>query len=350
MLLRNLILRNFRCFEQMEASFCPKLNLVIGPNARGKTSLLEGVCVLLRLQSPRAARLGEVIRYGQKGLVADGYFDRLHLQFYYGLSRKKLALDGVEQKDGAEYLAAARVMWFGNGDMELVVGGGDKRRRFLDFVGGQLDGRYRGVLREYERSLRSRNLLLRAPQVRWAEVRAFNEPLVRAGSVLWELRAGLVERLAPLAAEAYRAISGNTEEMMSMLYLAGIGGGVPGHEEWFERSLGDSRDEEARLRTTLVGPHRDDVQLLLSDHPAVQGSEGQQRSVALALRMAAVRVFTEHFGRGPVLLLDDVIGELDAGRRSRLLEMLPMDAQRIVATTSLDWLPGGTGDAQVIRL
>jgi DNA replication and repair protein RecF len=320
MLLRNLILRNFRCFEQVEASFGPGLNLVIGPNARGKTSLLEGVCVLLRLQSPRAARLGEVIRYGQRGLVADGYFDRLHLQFYYGLSRKKLALDGVEQKDGSDYLAAARVVWFGNGDMELVAGGGDKRRRFLDFVGAQLDSRYRGVLREYERSLRSRNLLLRAPQVRWAEVKAFNEPLVRAGSELWALRADLVARLAPFVTEAYAAISGNPSEVMSLMYVAG------------------------------VGPHRDDVQMLLMEHPVVQGSEGQQRSVALALRMAAVRVFTEHFGRGPVLLLDDVIGELDAGRRGRLLGMLPADAQRIVATTSLDWLPEGARDAQVIRL
>jgi DNA replication and repair protein RecF len=350
MLLRNLVLRNFRCFEQMEASFGPGLNLVIGPNARGKTSLLEGVCVLLRLQSPRAARLGEVIRYGQRGLVADGYFDRLHLQFYYGLSRKKLALDGVEQKDGSEYLSAARVVWFGNGDMELVSGGGDKRRRFLDFVGAQMDARYRGVLREYERSLRSRNLLLRAPQVRWAEVKAFNEPLVRAGADLWGLRAALVERLSPFVGEAYSAIAGNPVERMSALYVGGVGGGVPGDIEWFERSLAESRDQEARLRTTLVGPHRDDVQLLLMEHPAVQGSEGQQRSVALALRMAAVRVFTEHFGRGPVLLLDDVIGELDAGRRGRLLGMLPTDAQRIVATTSLDWLPEGVGDAQVIRL
>jgi len=350
MLLRNLVLRNFRCFEQMEASFGPGLNLVIGPNARGKTSLLEGVCVLLRLQSPRAPRLGEVIRYGQRGLVADGYFDRLHLQFYYGLSRKKLALDGVEQKDGSEYLSAARVVWFGNGDMELVSGGGDKRRRFLDFVGAQMDARYRGVLREYERSLRSRNLLLRAPHVRWAEVKAFNEPLVRAGADLWGLRAALVERLSPFVGEAYSAIAGNPVERMSALYVGGVGGVVPGDIEWFERSLAESRDQEARLRTTLVGPHRDDVQLVLMEHPAVQGSEGQQRSVALALRMAAVRVFTEHFGRGPVLLLDDVIGELDAGRRGRLLGMLPTDAQRIVATTSLDWLPEGVGDAQVIRL
>ncbi len=213
-----------------------------------------------------------------------------------------------------------------------------------------MDARYRGVLREYERSLRSRNLLLRAPQVRWAEVKAFNEPLVRAGADLWGLRAALVERLSPFVGEAYSAIAGNPVERRSALYVGGVGGGVPGDIEWFERSLAESRDQEARLRTTLVGPHRDDVQLLLMEHPAVQGSEGQQRSVALALRMAAVRVFTEHFGRRPVLLLDDVIGELDAGRRGRLLGMLPTDAQRIVATTSLDWLPEGVGDAQVIRL
>lgn len=350
MLLRSIILRNFRCFEQMEAAFAPGLNLVIGPNARGKTSLLEGICVLLRLQSPRATRLGELIRYDQRGLVADGYLDRLHLQFYYGLTRKKLALDGVEQKDGAEYLAAARVVWFGNGDMDLVTGGSEKRRRFLDFVGAQMEPRYRGVLREYERSLRSRNLLLRAPQVRWAEVRAFDEPLVRAGSELWCLRAALAERLMAPVSEAYAAVSGNPEESMTMEYVSGVGGGLCGEEGLFARALLESRDEEARLRTTLVGPHRDELRLSLMGYPADRGSEGQQRSVALALRMAAVRAFTDHFGRAPVLLLDDVIGELDAGRRARLLGMLPDDAQRIIATTALDWLPGGGSDGHVIQL
>ena len=159
--LSSLKVRHFRCFEAFEAEFAPGANFIVGPNARGKTSVLEAACILLRLQSPRVTRLAHVIQHERRGLVVDGYFGARHLQFYLSRERKKLALDGVEQKTAREYLEIARLVYFGNRDIEIVRGSGEGRRRFLDFVAAQLDGGYRKTLRDYERALRSRNLLLK---------------------------------------------------------------------------------------------------------------------------------------------------------------------------------------------
>ena len=155
--LTTLKLRDFRCFASVECEFAPGTTAIIGANAQGKTSLLEAACVLLRLQSPRANSLAPLVRIGGVGFVADGFFNGTHLQFYFSPQRKKLALDSVEQRTAAEYLEVGRTVWFSNGDIAIVRGAADERRRYLDFVAGQLDPVYRRHLRNYERALRARN-------------------------------------------------------------------------------------------------------------------------------------------------------------------------------------------------
>src|SRR3954471_8430398 len=135
--LRSFKIRHFRCFEKFEAEFAPGLNLIVGPNAHGKTSLLEAACILLRLQSPRVARLTEVVQHERRGFVVDGYLGERRLQFYYSAARRKLALDGVEQANPREYLEIGRLVYFAMSDIELVRGSADVRRRFLDFVATQ---------------------------------------------------------------------------------------------------------------------------------------------------------------------------------------------------------------------
>lgn len=340
-MLTALKLRDFRCFPALEAEFAPGVNVIVGPNAQGKTSLLEAACVLLRLQSPRSTSLGPLVRIGTAGLVVDGFCAGNHLQFYFSPRRKKLALDSVEQRSATDYLKIGRVVWFSNADIALVRGGADERRRYLDFVAVQLDPVYRRHLRDYETALRSRNRLLKQPGVRWREVAAFDAPLLAAGTALTEARARLVAELAPHASKAQRAIGGETGEALTLLYEPGSGGA-------FAENLAGSRDEDLRLRQTTVGPHRDELSLALNGMPSALASEGQQRTLVLALRLAHARLLEDRHEALPLLLLDDIFGELDLRRRNALLSHLPAGAQQIITTTHFDWAE--TASARVFHL
>lgn len=343
-MLTTLKLRDFRCFTALEAEFAPGANVIVGPNAQGKTSLLEAACVLLRLQSPRAATLAPLVRLDAVGFVVDGFYSGNHLQFYYSARRKKLALDSVEQRTAAEYLKIGCAVWFSNGDIALVRGAAEERRRYLDFVATQLDPGYRRHLRNYETALRSRNRLLKMPTTRWREIAAFDEPLIVAGTAITQARSRLIASLEPHAVEAQQAIGGAAGETLSMHYAAGCGD----DGEDFAANLAANRDEDLRLRQTRVGPHRDELVLELNGHGSELASEGQQRTLALALRLAQARLIAAQCEALPLLLLDDIFGELDPARRNALLAHLPAGAQQIITTTHLDWAQ--TNIERVFRL
>lgn len=332
-MLRDLQLRDFRCFESIAAEFVPGFNFIVGANGQGKTTLLEAACVLLRLQSQRSSSLAPAVRVGRHSFIVSGRAGEHLLQFYYSALRRKVAFDGVEQRDQAEYLRLFRVVSFAGHDLELIRGPGETRRRYLDFIGTQTEARYRPVLRAYERALRSRNALLKSPHSRPRELAAYTEPLVRAGTALRAMRATLVRRLAPFAESSHRAISGGAENL-SLEY-------APGSEEDFAAQLARTRTEEERLRLTLVGPHRDDLRLQVEAMAAAHfASEGQQRTIALALKLAQAQLFAENTATPPLLLVDDIFGELDAARRNALLAHLPDESQKLVTATTLDWRAG----------
>ncbi len=323
-------LRDFRCFAALETEFASGTNVIVGPNAQGKTSLLEAACVLLRLQSPRSGSLAPLVRIDAAGFVVDGFYSGNHLQFYFSPRRKKLALDSVEQRTAAEYLKIGRVVWFSNGDIALVRGAAEERRRYLDFVAAQLDPGYRRNLRNYETALRSRNRLLKMPHPRWREIAAFDEPLLDSGMALTQARRVLIAALEPHAMESQLAIGGAVGETLGLQYQPGCG-------EDFAANLEASRKEDLRLRQTRVGPHRDELILKLNGLGSELASEGQQRTLALALRLAQTRLIAAQTGTLPLLLLDDIFGELDPARRNALLAHLPKGAQQIITTTHLDW-------------
>ncbi len=329
-MLTELQLRDFRCFAALRVDFAPGFNFFVGPNGQGKTSILEAACVLLRLQSQRSATLAPLIRIGQHSLGVTGKWDDHRMEFRYSPLRRKLIFDDAEQSSPNEFLRLARVVSFANTDIDLVRGSGEARRRFLDFLGSQIEPRYRPTLRSYERALRSRNALLKSTPPKPRELAAYNAPLIEHGSALSALRARLVERLAPFASDAHGEISASAESLR--LHFA------PGNTEDFAADLARTRALETRLRQTVVGPHRDDITLLVDSMPAVQyASEGQQRTLALSLKIAQARVFSLEEKVDPLLLIDDIFGELDPPRRNRLLTALPVGSQKLVTATSMAW-------------
>ncbi|PYL46147.1 MAG: hypothetical protein DMF40_13500 [Verrucomicrobia bacterium] len=330
-MLTSLRLHNFRCFEGLSVDIGPGLNLFLGGNGEGKTTILEGVCVLLRLQSQRSASLAPVVQTGKKSFGVRGRFEEHELEFRYRALRRQVRFDGVEQRTVGEYLRLGRVVSLANVDIELVRGGSDTRRRYLDFLGLQIDNAYRPALRAYERALRARNALLKSPTARPREVAAYDAPLIQHGQVLLRQRAELTESLAPLAGQAYERISAAREK--STLRF------VPGASADFEGDLERSHRESIRLRQTIVGPHRDDLELRIDDFPAAQfASEGQQRGIALAMKIAQADVLKKSGDKkAPLLLIDDIFGELDPERRNALLDNLPPASQKLVTATAMPW-------------
>ena len=333
-MLESIVLHDFRCFARAEFHPVPGLNLLSAPNASGKSSVLEAICVLLRLQSPRAGSLGETVRHGTTGFSLRGRVGERELVCHYSAAEgRRLVLDDVPQRKSNEYLANGLVAFFSNEDIELVRGTSSKRRRFLDFLGSQCDAGYLKNLRAYERALRSRNFLLKEGPHRGREISAYDGPLLAAGQYLGRARQELCAELAPLVAKHVAAISPRGE-------ACGLRYERSGGED-FPAALEASAAEERRLRQTVVGPHRDDVLLELDGAAAATfASEGQQRTLTLALRLAQAELIRARRGSPPVYLLDDIFGELDTERRRRLLAALPADSQRILTTTTWQWLEG----------
>src|SRR6266550_717016 len=201
----------------------------------------------------------------------------------------------------------------------------------------------RGRFEEHElefrySALRARNALLKSPVPRAREVAAYDAPLIEHGRVLLRLRADLANMLAPLATQAYQRISAGREKFALRF--------IPGASGDFGGDLERSHSESIRLRQTIVGPHRDDLELRVDDLPAAQfASEGQQRTIALAMRIAQAEALKKSSeGKAPLLLIDDIFGELDHERRNALLDNLPADSQKLTTATAMPWRDEITAD------
>jgi DNA replication and repair protein RecF len=323
---------DFRCFPALDLEAPPEGAVLVGSNAQGKTSILEAICLLIRLQSPRSNRLATLARLGCSGFGVAGDPWRQDRKVRHARDGLKLVVDGETRPSQSAYLAdGGLVVWMGNEDLELVRGPGEGRRRYLDFLGAQIDPAYRRAWSRYRRALRAKNLLLKESRPRAAEIRSYEEILIEHGSLLMETRARLVEGLQPAAAEAQKAVSGR-DEPLTLRYLPASGPDL-------RESMLAARERETRLRQAVVGPHRDDLELRLHGMPAADfASEGQQRTLALALKLAQGRLLEASAGKLPIYLLDDIFGELDPARRNALMSHLPGRAQKWITTTHLDWL------------
>jgi DNA replication and repair protein RecF len=340
-MLNDLLLRDFRCFKECRVALHEETTLFIGRNAQGKTSLMEAACVLLRLQSPRTGNRSELIRLGAGSFLVEGTQDGRRMRCAQSSSTRRLALNGNVCGRSADYLAGSGlVVWMDHRDMNLLRGAGEHRRRHLDFAASQLFPDYLKALRGYERALRGRNhVLKRDAVIAWRQADAFAHVMNDFAQVLRSRRQELVNAMKPHVSALHHDLS-NGAEHAKLTYQPGF------EADDLSEELKARREDESRTRQTIAGPHRDDLQITLNGLDAsTYASEGQQRSVALAMKAAQARVLEEASGRAPLLLMDDIFGELDAERRRALLRMIPQGTQKIITTTTLDWasgnLPGG---------
>ncbi|MFZ4767240.1 MAG: DNA replication/repair protein RecF [Roseimicrobium sp.] len=332
-MLSRLQVRDFRCFESGEIALHPETTILVGQNAQGKTSLIEAVCVLMRLQSPRTSARNDFIRFGAKACVIEAQLGATRLRFGQSTVNRRLAVDDAICGRVGDYLrSTARVVWLDHSDMNLTRGHAEHRRRYLDFAAAQLFPEYLPALKSYERALRSRNFLLKRDAiVAWAQVDAYGAQLAVHARVLFACRRELIERLHPYVCAAHAHVSGMAE-LAELSYLPGCSG------DDMEQELRANRSEEERLRSTVIGLHRDDLRLAIDGREAgVFASEGQQRTLCLAMKLAQARVLEQGRGEPPLLLMDDIFGELDKRRRGALLSFLPQHAQKIITTTFIDW-------------
>ncbi len=316
--LAHLKLRDFRNYPRLDADFTPGFHLLLGDNAQGKTNILEAVYLIATLRSFRGVGSAQMVRHGQKG-----YFIGSHVigqgehetKMYWSSRERSLSLDNQPVRKLTDYLGVLRTVVFCSEDALLVKGPGRARRRFIDLLLSQTHPTYLPLLQRYAMALRSRNALLKRPTLDLIALESFSKELVAAGEAIIKLRQELVPKFSPLARLAYRRISNDAEDLR-LEYQ-------PSVKHDFTLDLVQMQARERSYRSTLVGPHRDEIQLLLNDRPAAQfGSEGQKRTLAIALKMAQAEYLTGLHGAPPVLLIDDVMGELDLKRRTGLVPLL----------------------------
>ncbi len=321
--LAHLRLRDFRNYARLDVDFTPGFHLMLGDNAQGKTNVLEAIYLMATLRSFRGVGGAQMIQHGKSGYFAGGKVvgrTTHEIKMYWSLRERKLSLDAQPVRKLMDYVGVLRAVVFCTEDLQLVKGTARARRRFLDLLLSQTHPTYLPLLQRYARTLRSRNALLKQRVVDEMALDGFSRELVKCGEEIVKLRHQLAPRISPLARLAYRRISNDAEELR-LEYR-------PSVEKNYALELAQSRPKERTNRMTLVGPHRDDIELYLNDRPAAQfGSEGQKRTLAIALKMAQAEYLSGLHGAPPILLIDDVMGELDLKRRSGLLPLLERSQQ-----------------------
>jgi len=320
-------LNSFRCHASTTLSLHPKVNIFLGLNAQGKTSILEAVHFLCTGRSFKTTRWKEVLKEGeQNGEVAARVGDNLI----------QVKLTGAEK---THFLNRKKVLkreeWplsvaFTTHDIQIARGTSAFRRRFLDELLILLNPNYLGLMNRYARTLLNRNSLLKKGVQDPRGFQAYTVELISNALPILQARCDLLPRLSTFARVAYNKISSSREKLAVRYKDSSMGN--------LTETFNQQCDEEMRLRQTIAGPHRDDLELTLDGRELARyGSEGQQRSVALAMRLAAWKLLFRKSTGAPLILFDDVMGELDSERRNKLIQLIGTRAQIFLTATEETW-------------
>ncbi|PSB11973.1 DNA replication/repair protein RecF [Pleurocapsa sp. CCALA 161] len=356
MYLKSLRLRSFRNYVDRQIEFKAQKTILVGNNAQGKSNLLEAVELLASLKSHRTSRDRELVldsaTVGQIEARVERAYGTSELKVVFRKQgRRTVSVNQENLRRQLDFLGVLNAVQFSSLDLDLVRGAPDARRSWLDGLLIQLEPVYASILQQYNQVLKQRNALLKKiRQVRQEnesielttfepQLRLWDEQLAAAGSRVARRRARVIARLAPIAEFWHKRISGETENL-EVNYLPNV--------KWLEddpvivqqaflAKIKERRMVEQYQGKTMVGTHRDEIELAINQTPArYYGSQGQQRTLVLALKLAELKLIEEVVGEPPLLLLDDVLAELDPNRQKQLLEVIGDRFQTIITTTHID--------------
>jgi DNA replication and repair protein RecF len=356
MYLKSLRLRSFRNYVDRQIEFTAQKTILVGNNAQGKSNLLEAVELLASLKSHRTSRDRELVldsaTMGQIDATVERAYGTSELKVVFRKQgRRTVAVNQENLRRQLDFLGVLNAVQFSSLDLDLVRGAPDARRSWLDGLLIQLEPVYASILQEYNQVLKQRNALLKKIRAVRQEnesieletfepqLRLWDEQLAAAGSRVARRRARVIARLAPIAEFWHKRISGETERL-EVNYLPNV--------KWLEddpiivqqaflAKIKERRMAEQYQGKTMIGTHRDEIEFVINQTPArYYGSQGQQRTLVLALKLAELKLIEEVVGEPPLLLLDDVLAELDPNRQKQLLEVIGDRFQTMITTTHID--------------
>ena len=337
MIIKSIKLENFRNYENLELSFEKGTNILYGDNAQGKTNVLEAVYLSATTKSHKGSKDKEIIRFGQDEAHIRTNLDKEGMEYRVDMHLKKskskgIAVNGQHLKKAAQLLGLLNVVFFSPEDLSIIKNGPSERRRFVDMELCQIDKYYLYNLNQYNKIVNQRNKLLKDFYHNtdiYETLHVWDMQLVTYGKQITERRKEFVDQLNEIIYGIHKNLSGGREELV-IVY-------EPDTEaENFEYELQKFREKDIKYKMTSVGPHRDDFSFVVNGVDIRKyGSQGQQRTAALSLKLSEIYLVEKIIKDKPVLLLDDVLSELDSSRQSCLLDSIH-DIQTLITCTGLD--------------
>lgn len=337
MYIKSLELQNFRNYKSLYLKLDKGTNILYGDNAQGKTNVLEAIYVAGTTKSHKGSKDKELIHFDEEeshirmqiAKNVNDYQVDIHLKKN---KPKGIAINGIPIKKARELFGIVNIVFFSPQDLNIIKDGPGERRKFIDFELCQLDGIYLNDLTNYNKCLNQRNKLLKdivyQPSLK-STLDIWDEQLIYYGSRIIHKRIQFINDLNQIIEKIHKNLTGQKEEMQ-LIY-------EPNTDEiTYRELLLKNRESDCKIKTTSVGPHRDDVCVLIDGIDIRKyGSQGQQRTAALSLKLSEIQIVKQIVKDTPVLLLDDVLSELDSNRQNYLLGSIK-DIQTIITCTGLD--------------
>lgn len=343
MKIKQLHLVQYRNYNKQEIEFSNNINIFLGENAQGKTNLMEAIYMLALTKSHRTSNEKEVIQWNSEfarleAIVDSRYGDKI-LKLIIHDKGKRASIGQVEQKKLSQYVGSLNVVLFAPEDLNIIKGSPSIRRQFIDRDLGQMQPTYLTYLSEYKRLLKQRNHYLKEKKIDNVYLDILTEQLAKQAGLLLYHRLHFVEKLNAYATDITRCLSQQKDEL-SLHYISSVlynSEDTPDSlAEKYRQLFQKYQQKEIDNRLTLYGPHRDDLLLLINGkNGQIYGSQGQQRTVVLSLKLAEIDLMKEMTGQYPILLLDDVLSELDDLRQTYLLKTIENRVQTFITTTNL---------------